>query len=69
MQPANTTTLQERFEEMGREIGILQIVLAPLDAAFSTSALRWLWMLFFLFFGIVFIAVALHTEQRRRRAV
>lgn len=69
MQPANKTTLPERFEEIGREIGILLIVLAPLDAAFSTSPLRWRWMLLFLLLGLVFIGVALYNEQRRRRDI
>jgi hypothetical protein len=69
VQPANKTTLPERFEEIGREIGILLIVLAPLDAAFSTSPLRWRWMLLFLLLGLVFIGVALYNEQRRRRDI
>ena len=66
MQPVNKTKLPERFEEIGREIGILLIVLAPLDAAFSTSPLRWRWMLILALLGLVFIGVALRTEHRRR---
>ena len=69
MQPANKTKLPERFEEIGREIGILSIVLAPLDAAFSTSPLRWQWMLILVLLGLVFIGVALRTEHRRRNDV
>ena len=66
VQPANKTKLPERFEEIGLEIGILLIVLAPLDAAFSTSPLRWRWMLILVLLGLVFIGVALRTEHRRR---
>ena len=66
MQRPDNTKLPERFEAIGREIGILLIVLAPLDAAFSTSSLRWRWMLIFVLLGLVFIGVALRTEHRRR---
>jgi hypothetical protein len=69
VQPANKTTLAERLEEISREVGVLLIVLAPLDAAYSTSTLRWPWMLFFLLLGIVFIGGALYTEHRRQRDV
>ena len=69
MQRTHRTSLAERFEEIGREIGALLIVFAPLDAAFSDSEFRWRWMLIFLLLGIFFIGIALATEHRSRNDI
>jgi hypothetical protein len=65
MDEARTRTVSERIVEAMREIGVLLIAFAPLDAAFSggPGALR-LAVAFFAV-GLVFFAGAVVLEGRR----
>lgn len=55
----------ERFEEAMREIGVLLIAFAPLEAAFSRGAGTLRWLLLFLSCGLLLFIAALYFEGRR----
>ena len=61
-------SIEERFNEILREIGVLLLAFAPLDAALGSERQdRWSLVLLFVTFGISLIVVSLLNEQRRRR--
>jgi len=62
-----TATMQQRVEEAVREIGVLLIVFAPLDAAFSAGPeTRGLWLPFLLI-GLLLFVAAIFTEWSHTR--
>ena len=59
---------RQRLEELGREIGALLIVFAPLDFALGgVEAAQWWRVLLFLIFGALLFVAAVIAERRRRR--
>jgi hypothetical protein len=68
--PPGLPTTRERIEEIVREIGTLLVAFAPLDSAFAPRGVNELrTMLTFVLVGILFIAVSLQSERRRRHVV
>ena len=65
--PARARLLAERIEEGMRELGVLFLAFAPLDAVLSGRPFReYRWgLLMFLLLGILFSGVALLSEWRR----
>lgn len=60
-----TATIQQRIEEAMREIGVLLIVFAPLDTAFSAGPqTRALWLPFLLIGLLLFVAAVLSEWSR-----
>lgn len=65
--PSDTKTVRERIEEALREIGVLLLAFAPVDA--TVNAPRGLGIGFLLLFGglgLCLLTVALHLERLRR---
>ena len=61
-------SVEERINEILREIGVLLFAFARLDAALGSERQdRWSLVLLFVTFGISLIVVSLLNEQRRRR--
>lgn len=61
-------SIRKGFEEILREIGVLLLAFAPLDAALgSDRPERWSIVLLFITLGISLIAGSLLSEQRRGR--
>ena len=64
--PTNRPSTRERIEEIFREIGVLLVTFAPLDAAFAADLRRTVpTVLIIVAIGIVFIAGSLVSERRR----
>jgi hypothetical protein len=60
-------TPRERIEEAIREIGVLLVALAPLDAGFGQSFLAAVpGLLLFLVMGMTLFVIAIRLERRRR---
>jgi hypothetical protein len=61
-------SIEERLNEILREIGVLLLAFAPLDAALGSERPdRWSLVLLFVTLGISLIVISLLNEQRRRR--
>ena len=59
---------RERIEEALREVGVLLMTFAPLDAAVSSDASRAELLIFF-GFGLILFVLALTLEGSRHRAI
>ena len=58
-------TVEERIVEAMREVGVLLVAFAPLDAAFSGGPRALSWLLLFLSFGLLLFVGALVLERKR----
>ena len=65
MDQSPTRSVAERFEEAMREIGVLLIAFAPLEAAFSSGSRALTWLLLFLLVGLSLFSAAVIFERRR----
>ena len=59
-------TAQERIEEAMREVAVLFLAFAPLDAALGAGPTRWWLVLLFLSLGAFLFMAALRLERKRR---
>ena len=60
-------TVRERVEEAMREVGVLLVVLAPLDAIVDSSGKNSMVLLLMTGLGVIFFVVAVSLERRRTR--
>ena len=65
MPSRRTATVQQRIEEAMREVGVLLIAFAPLDAAFTGGSRAARFAVAFFFGGLLLFAVAVGFERRR----
>ena len=66
-QPTSSDLVWLRFEEAGREVGVLLVAFAPLDLAFSDTPARYSYAVLFVALGVLSFGGALWAETRRQR--